>query len=43
MSKLKTKECAGCGKEFIVMSIEGTNPLYCTPKCEKNHTLFKEN
>lgn len=40
MSKVITKECAGCGKEFHVLPIKEVSSLYCTKKCEKEHSIF---
>lgn len=42
MNETEIKDCIGCGREFAVLDLD-TKPLYCTPDCEEQHSIFEQN
>lgn len=43
MCKVELNECVGCGQEFSTLPTEDSMvPMYCTPECEKHHSIFEE-
>lgn len=43
MSKTLSKECIGCGRQFIVLNIDDTNFNFCTEQCRESHSILEEN
>lgn len=35
------KQCVGCGRPYTAFVIEEEDTFYCTPDCEKEHSIFK--
>ncbi len=42
MNKTMSKDCIGCGRRFLVLDIGSNYASFCTEKCKKSHTIFKE-
>lgn len=37
---IRTNQCVGCNREFVVLNIEESKDLYCSELCKSRHSIF---